>query len=551
MRSLGLILWLAVATAGADAPPGELEAQILRAADDRPAVGAVVTLSGNAAESNRAVRREAFVNAAGRVRFNKLPLGSYRLEVQLAGHTRVPLGRRSHQLEADNPRISTVIRLNRKPVVTGVVTDADGRPLSRARVELYQSDHTEWGFVLRQTQSAATDDRGIYRIALEQPSRVWVKASHSEISFPFGGGERTTGVVFAPNSPDLSGAQPISLGWDQPAAQVDVALPWAPDVALAVTVRSGATGGPCRFCTFNLLREETAGRYSIMNGRVNRPRSADDYGITAYGIPAGEYRLIIQERGRDGEMWLASAPLALAEGRPQPYLIETAPLFPVAGRIVVEDASPETLSGLEEAGENAFQVNVQQAGDSPLGAMQNTHASVPLAEPFFELGPAPPAPFVLDVGVSTGVAYVASIERNGRKNPGRMLDLSEGGDWSDLVVRVRFDTARFEAKLSGAREEDGAYQFRLTPLDPAQSRQVTAYCDSRDGICRGSGAAPGRYHAVALPGGAINEVEFYRPSFRAALRGWAREIELRPGENPSISVRAVPPEVLEEALAAF
>ena len=550
MKWSGLILWLAAA-AGADAPPGELEAQILRAVDDRPAVGAVVSLNGNAAESNRPVRREAFVDAAGRVRFNKLPLGSYQLEVQLAGHIHDRLDRRPQQLEADNPRVSTVIRLNRKPVVTGLVTDADGRPLPRARVELYRSDYTEWGFVLRQTQSAATDDRGIYRVALEQPSRVWVKASHSEISFPFGGGERTTGVVFAPNSPDLAGAQPIPLAWDQPESQVDVALPWAPDVALAVTVRSGHTGGHCRSCRFDLLREETVGRYSIMNGRVNRPRSPDGYGITAYGIPAGDYRLIVQDQGRNGEMWLASARLALAEGPVQPYVIETAPLFPVAGRIVVEDASPEILAGLEEAGENAFQVNAQQAGDSPLGGMRNAQASVSLAEPFFELGPAPPAPFVLDVGVSTGVGYVASIERGGRKTPGRMLDLSEGGDWSDLVVRVRFDTARFEAKLSGAREEDGAYQLRLTPLDPAQSRQVTAYCDSRDGICRGSGAAPGRYHAVALPGGAINEVEFYRPSFRAALRGWAREIELRPGENPSISVRAVPPEVLEEALAAF
>jgi len=549
--ALGPLLGLALA-ASAEDPAGVIEVQVLRNADSRPAVGAVVTLNGNAIESRRVVRREALANPAGRAKFEKLPLGNYHMVVQFAGHKLAPDADRSVSLEAENPHVSRVVRLSRKPVVTGIVTDADGRPLPRSRVELYRRQYSEWGSSLRESGGAQTDDRGVYRIVLEEPGVVWVKASHSEISFPFGGGERTTGVVFAPNSPDLAGAQPVALRFDQQAVQADVALPWAPDVSLAVSVISGKTGQPCRACYFQLLREEPNGlAYSIMNGRVNPQRSPAEYGISAYGIPAGDYRLIVREQDGSGGQLLASSRLSLMEGRPQPYAVETAPMFPVAGRIVVEDALPETLSELREAGENALQIAVRQAGESPLGGIRDGQRSVALDESFFEVGPAPPVRLEVEVSSSAQNAYVAAITRQGRKTPGRVIDLSRGGDASDLVVHVRFDFAEYKAELSGPREEGAAYQLRLTPEDPALFGQITAYCDAQEGDCRGGGAAPGRYRAVVLPGRRIDENDFYRPAFQAALRGWVREVELRAGDNPAFSLRPVPPEVLEEALAAF
>lgn len=555
MRALALLLGLLFGpalAALADVPPGVIELQVLRNADSRPAVGAVVTLNGHTSANRRVIRRESLANPAGRAQFEKLPLGSYHIAVQFAGHKLASGADRSVSIEAENPRASRVIRLSRKPVVTGIVSDADGRPLPHSRVELYRRQYSAWGSSLRESGAARTDDRGVYRIVLEEPGVVWVKASHSEISFPFGGGERTTGVVFAPNSPDLAGAHAVPLRFDQQAVQADVALPWAPDVAAAISVVSGKTGEPCRACYFQLLREEPNGlAYSIMDGRVSPQRSREEYGISAYGIPAGEYRLIVWERDGSGQQLLASSRFNLVEGQPQPYAVETAPMFPIAGRIVVEDALPETLGELREAGENAFQIVVSQAGQSRLGGVRNGQASVSLDEPYFEIGPAPPTRLEVEISSAVQNAYVAAITRQGRKTPGRLIDLSQGGDASDLVVHVGFDFADYEAQLSGSLDEGLAYRLRLTPVAPGLYRRLDNYCDTGEGVCRGSSAPPGRYRAVVLPGGPIDENDFYRPAFQAALRGWMREVELRPGDNPPFSLRPVPPEVLEEALAAF
>lgn len=124
--------------------------------------------------------------------------------------------------------------LARGGVITGRVTDADGRPVIEQQVSIFRAGDFEQRQGARQQPQpqifaaggAPTDDRGIYRVFGLMPGRYKVAAGRGEKTFS---GSISTGrlnytQVFHPDATDQTKATVIEVGEGTEATNIDITL---------------------------------------------------------------------------------------------------------------------------------------------------------------------------------------------------------------------------------------------------------------------------------------------------------------------------------------
>ena len=191
----------------------------------------------------------------------------------------------------------------------------------KTRIQLFILATNDGELFVSPGPSTITDDRGIYRISVARPGRYWVMATHMEASFPLGSAPQSTGTVFYPNSPDLLFAHFADLAFDQPDTRFDITLPPAPRTAITVGLLSGPKGRPCAQCAFSLRRVEGPYEYEWIHGEIGGRLPGFGY----RGIPAGDYRILVEDRDSDTRGWWAIEDVALVEDDPVELAIATQP----------------------------------------------------------------------------------------------------------------------------------------------------------------------------------------------------------------------------------
>lgn len=543
MRPVLLALLAALTLAGQEPTDGRVALTVKDSAG-APIAGALILLNGSTTdEKPEQVMRNGRSDAAGAVRFAGLPNGYYRVEAHVAGRVVDPRDQLQLHLEGPQANVSSEVRLLRRPVVMGRVLNELGVPVFQATVSLKRRKLQNGQASIEQAAYARTDDRGVFRIATE-PGRYWLQASATEASFPRGSAPLPTGVVFYPGSPDLLGAQPLELAWDQPQTYIEIALPRAPRTQMTAAIVSGPSGQPCNSCGFRLLRVEGDYRYEIVGGMTgSRP------GFDYRGIPAGDYRIHVEDVRRNRGWW-AIAETTLVEGTPTELLIETRPPAPLSGRVVLEDP-PANLAELNREREDAISV-VAQGGRQGFftGGSFKPRVSLPLDQLHFSLGPFTPEQYTLQVDVQGANAYIAGIRRRGRPLPAGLLDFSRPGSWTDLEVRVRFDPAVARFRIPAPVPLDLDQPAARVALVPDREsgivgRPQEAHCYP-GGECSAPPVPPGRYWVIAMPG--INNpagLDLRDAEVQSRLSLWGRAVDLAPGENPVIELEAVPEGALD------
>lgn len=123
-------------------------------------------------------------DASGRFIFDNLPAGSYSLGAHKAGQGSAFLGSSDNEelpdlltLAPGERRDNIVLRLVRPSVISGMVLDGDGEPLTGAQVQLFLEGFPRGVRALVPASSVMTNDRGEYRFRNIAPGQYYVAAA--------------------------------------------------------------------------------------------------------------------------------------------------------------------------------------------------------------------------------------------------------------------------------------------------------------------------------------------------------------------------------------
>lgn len=124
----------------------------------------------------------ATTDASGNYHITDVPLGSYQLSPIAPGYVS---GNQKVVIVGEGEAVADFdFALVRGGVVTGRVTDADGRPVIEERVYLLAADTApQPGMMSEPSAGTTTDDRGIYRMFGIKDGRYRVAVGKSDRSF--------------------------------------------------------------------------------------------------------------------------------------------------------------------------------------------------------------------------------------------------------------------------------------------------------------------------------------------------------------------------------
>jgi Carboxypeptidase regulatory-like domain len=197
---------------------------------DKGAPGVAVGLQKNDFIPNQSYLR-ATTDHDGFYRITDVPPGTYDVTPSAPAYILVGAnsGRGKSVIISEGENVEGInFSLVRGGVVTGKVTDADGRPVIAQQINLFQADafNQQGGQPVYATSSAQTDDRGIYRAFGLRPGRYKVATGRGEETFlgnymPF----RTTyRQVFHPDVTEHSKATIIEVTEGSEANNIDIKL---------------------------------------------------------------------------------------------------------------------------------------------------------------------------------------------------------------------------------------------------------------------------------------------------------------------------------------
>jgi hypothetical protein len=186
--------------------------------------------------------------------------------------------------------------LTRGGVITGKVTDADGRPVIEEEVSLLATDDPRsGGYHIR--GDFRTDDRGIYRMFGLRPGRYKVSIGEESLSVLRGSRSgRTLPITFYPDVADAAKATIVEVGEGTEAINIDITLARAPRTfSVSGQVVDEETDKPVTNVPISLMKTVIIDAHSSSGfGGSTDVRTNPNGEFTLKGLPAGKYSVSIQ-----------------------------------------------------------------------------------------------------------------------------------------------------------------------------------------------------------------------------------------------------------------
>jgi 5-hydroxyisourate hydrolase-like protein (transthyretin family) len=263
---------------------------------DKPAGGIMVSLRKNEGGNPYDPPIKAITEQDGTYRITSVPPGSYLVFATTPAHVPADFVMRKSVIITEDENVEEInFSLVRGGVITGKVTNAEGRPVIQLQVELYRVEDRDQKAPAQGPAPAPqypyrtvqTDDRGIYRMFGLMPGRYRVSAGRSESSMmQFSVSPIIYAQVFHPDAKDPAKATLIEVSEGSEATNVDITLgPTMQMFAVSGRIINSDNGTPVPGLRFGLHR--------IVEGRteyINANGQSDARGnFTMEGVTPGKY----------------------------------------------------------------------------------------------------------------------------------------------------------------------------------------------------------------------------------------------------------------------
>lgn len=579
----------------------EISGTILMAGGTQPARKTRVNLSGVELRGGRS----ATTDDAGRYSFTTLPAGRYGLSATRPGHVSVTYGQRQPgrpgtQIQlSDGQKFRADMQVPKGGVITGTVLDENGEAAPQTSVRVMRFITSNGERSLSGSNSATTDDRGIYRVfglmpgdyvvcatprnantgefgrmeAMEaemqalQSAAAQVSAEQAQAlreritsiqgSMPSADAETPPGYapICYPGTISASGAAPVSLGVSEERGAVDFQLQLAP-LARIEGVVVNSTGGQITQTNVTL-----ADATSLGNSTLNMSARPDAEGrFRIQSVPPGQYRLTArstiaparqppgQQQAVVGRGRGAAPPSGPAAARPQPMTVWASADISVDGR-TLSNVVLSLQQGVNVSGQIAFEgaqppptdltrmrVSMSPVGQTPFGGATNAQVD---AGGRFTLQGVPPGRYRLS---ATGAAgWLSESAMIGGQDA---LDFPFEVKGNQHVPGVTITLTDRRTELTG-RVVDGKnqpaveYTIIVFPADQrywaGASRRIQSTRPSTDGSFTFRNLPPGEYR-IATPVD-LEPGAMSDPSVLQQLEGASMHVTLQPGERKVQNIR--------------
>ncbi|HSL54838.1 MAG TPA: carboxypeptidase regulatory-like domain-containing protein [Pyrinomonadaceae bacterium] len=477
--------------------------------------------------------QRATTDQDGFYRITNIAPGSY--EVQPTAPAFVPADIKDQRgkivLVGEDENIENInFALVRGGVITGKVTDADGRPVIQQQVNIFRTDAFEQqGSRPRPifaTSGAQTDDRGIYRVFGLVPGRYKVGVGRSDDVFNQTVGPQRSAYkqVFHPDVSDQAKATVIEVGEGTEASNVDIALGRTLQTfTVSGRMVDAEKGLPVPNIRMGLQRN-VGERFEFVSTSATTNSQGD---FVVEGLVPGKYSVYLHPNQKTGlrpdnstfdiiDQDLSGLTLKLVQGAG------------LSGVVVLESENKAAHAKFPALQLHAWVTNSK--GHAGLGAT----AQSPIApDGSFSMAglPGGPVQFLFSGNPTNPLAAkgfsLARIERDGVALPDKVIEIKEGEQLTGLRLVVAYGTATLRGILNaenGTLPDGARFYVRLTKPGEKLSNLRTPQVDAR-GHFLIENMVPGVYEVhVSVGGGGMQQ------------RNTKRDVSLQDGVTTDLTI---------------
>jgi 5-hydroxyisourate hydrolase-like protein (transthyretin family) len=410
---------------------------------EKPAPGIVVGLRKGDLVAPFEPFSRAVTDADGVYRITNLAPGTYQISAAAPGYVPAdlplrgdPTGRKDVVVGEDENVEGINFSLVRGGVITGKVTDAEGRPVVQQQVEIYPAALLDQRTAERPAYpqtTGQTDDRGIYRVFGLPAGRYKVSAGRGEEGY---GGYSPTQAsyrqVFHPDVSDPTKATVVEVTEGSEANNVDITLGRKVQTySVSGHVINTETGLPIPNTRFGLQRL-LGQRFEFVNSSVMSNARGD---FIVEGLIPGKYGVVIFANDQR-ELRAEASTFEVADQDLTDVAIKFARGASISGVVVLESDDKAALAQLRQLQMRGFVQNMTGYASS---------ASSPIAaDGSFRLSGLASGPINMSLGALTNPYppkgfSISRIERDGVVSP--RIQVKDGEQLTGVKVFIGYGTA--------------------------------------------------------------------------------------------------------------
>jgi hypothetical protein len=513
-----------------------------------------------------AVTRSVVSDDAGEFVVPGLPAGRYTISASKPAMLRASFGAvrpagpgTAVALAAGQTVSDLTLRMSRGGVISGIVTDEDGRPVRGVPIRLQQA-RTMAGVrelvsvnVTPGATDEVSDDRGEFRLFGLGSGEYYVSATPHDpgMGLTRAPDSRTVAMVpiYFPGTPMVTEARPVAVAAGEETAGIDLRLRRVPTARIRGTIgeRPGVDPADIRLTLSPVAdMDPTSGVTTALTGAIRALGGVtSDWTFSYEGVTPGRYKLTARVVERPKTITPSTSYVSVISGHTVFWAVADlqadgvdisgltlalqAPMT-VSGRVILRSTSAKPVPEVSRVRVSL----TNMARTEPLALSVPSVSVNPTGQ--FTITGVTPGSYRVNASVNgpeSGRWMVSSSIAGGRDTLDFPVEIGPNIDLADVVVTLTDATQRISGQLQDAAGRPAsAFTIVLFPADRAlwaSPRRIRATRPGHDGRYSIGNIAAGDYRIAAVFD--ITSDQAYDPAFLETLLAATVPVTVKPGES--------------------